>query len=251
MFAARGGFEYYVPPSGGFGDNLYFPNNSAAQLSKTSTTNLITWKATTGFTCEYWVYMSAWPGSINTGVGNHNGTSTNYWSFGPGASGTVEFYYWGTGTKYLKTATNTLALNTWYNIAFVATTTGTSTTMSIYVNGVRQDVQLDNTGSYEQTKTVTNGVVATATPFTMGRYASRYWNGYIDNLRVSNVNRYSGSSYTVATSPFTYDSDTQLLIVPTGSVGATTIPYESVSGNGNMTNASNLVTISSTHANHT
>lgn len=250
MFAARQQFWYQTPSGGAFGNNLYYPNNASAQLSKTATTGLITWKATTGFTIEYWVYLSAWPGSINPGPGNQNGGSTNYWSFGPADLGKVEFYYWGTGTKYLKT-NSILSLNTWYNIAFVATTTGSSTTMSIYVNGVRQDVQLDNAGTFEQTKTVTNGVVSTGGGFTIGRYGGRYWNGYIDNLRVSNVNRYSGASYSVATGPFTYDSSTQLLIVPTGSVGATTIPYESVSGNGNMTNASNLVTISSAHANHT
>lgn len=251
MFSARIPFNTQPASGGAFGNNLYFPANSSQNLTVAATTNMITWKATTGFTIEYWFYMNAWPGSINPGPGNHNNTSTNYWAFGPSVSGTIEFYYWGTGTKYLKTNAFVVSLNTWHNIAFVATTTGTSTTMSIYIDGVRQDVQLDNTGAYAQTKTVTNGVVATGGTFSMGKYGSLSWNGFIDNLRVSNVNRYSGSSYTLATGPFTADSSTQLLITPTNSVGSTTISYQNSGAGGTMTNASNLVTVVDTHANHT
>lgn len=251
MFAARGGFLAQPTSTGGFGNNLYFPNTSTQFLSKAATTNLITWKATTGFTIEYWVYMTAWPGTINPGPGNQNGTGSNYWSFGPGASGQLEFYYWGSGSQYFNTASNVMSLNTWYNIAAVFTTSGTTVTASLYINGIRQDIQWNKTGTFAQTKTATNGIVSTGIVFGMGRYSTPRWNGYIDNLRVSNINRYSGASYTLATAPFVSDSNTQLLIQPTGSVGSTTIPYESVSGNGNMTNTSSQVTISNAHANHT
>lgn len=251
MFAARS--QFWAQPTaapGAFGNNLYFPNNTSQLLSKAGTTGLVTWNATTGFTIEYWCYMTAWPGSINPGPGNHDGAGTNYWSFGP-RGGQVEFYYWDAGQQFFTTAPNTLSLNTWHNIAFVATTSGTTATVSIYVDGVRKQIQWNKTGTYTDTKSVTNGIVSAGTVFAMGRYGSQRWNGWIDNLRVSNTNRYSGASYTVATAPFTYDSNTQLLIEPTGSVGSTTIPFQSVSGNGNMTNASNIVTIVNTHANHT
>jgi hypothetical protein len=252
MFSARGGFQYYNPPAGGFGNNLYFPNNASQLLSKTSTTNLVTWKNTSGFTVEYWLYLTGYPGTINPGPGNHDGGSTNYWSFGPGANGMVEFYYWGSGQQWFNTANSAVALNTWNNISAVFTTSGASATGSIYINGNRQQIQLNKAGGFANTQTVTNGVVATGTVFSMGKYgASNRWNGWIDNLRVSNVNRYSGANYTVATSPFTFDSQTQLLIEPTGSVGSNVIAYQSVSGNANMTNASNVVTIVNTHANHT
>lgn len=250
MFAARSQF-FAQPAGGGFGNNLYFPNNASQYLSKPGTTGLVTWKATTGFTIEYWFRFSTFGASINGGPGNSDGGGTNYWTFGPINTGAIEFYYWGSGQQYFKTAASTVTTNTWYNIAFVATTSGTTATVQIYVNGVRTPIQWNNTGTFTDQKSVTNGVVSTGTVFGMGRYGGSLWNGRIDNLRVSNINRYSGASYTLATAPFTYDSNTQILINPTGSVGATTIPYESVSGNGNMTNASNLVTISSTNSNHT
>lgn len=250
MFIARGGF-LAQPAGGGFGNNVYFPGNASEFLSTGGGTNLITWKATTGFTIEYWVYMTAWPGTINPGPGNQDGSGTNYWSFGPGATGQLEFYYWGAGQQFFNTATSAMNLNTWYNIAAVFTTTGTTTTASLYINGVQQQIQWNKTGTYASTQTVTNGVVSNATVFGMGKYGATYWSGYIDNLRVSNINRYSGASYTLATGPFTSDSNTQLLITPTDSVGSTTITYQNSSGSGSMTNATNLVSVASTHANHT
>lgn len=250
MFAARGGF-LAQPASGGFGNNLFFPNTTTQFLSKAGTTNLVTWKATTGYTIEYWGYWTAFSATINGGPGNQDGASTNYWSFGPITGGQLEFYYWGSGQQYFSTATGAITLNTWYNVCAVFTTTGTSTTASLYINGVRQNIQWNKTGAYAQTQTVTNGVVGTTTVFGLGKYGSNRIVGYIDNLRVSNINRYSGASYTLATGPFTSDANTQLLITPTDAVGSTTISYQSAAGNGTMTNASNQVTVSSAHANHT
>ena len=119
----------------------------------------------------------------------------------------------------------------------------------MYVNGVRQQVQLNNAGPYANTQTVTNGVISTGTVFGMGKYGGSVVGGFYNNLRVSNVNRYSGASYTLATSSFVSDANTQILIQPTGPVG-TTIPYTGAVS-GNMTNASNLVTVTATRANHT
>lgn len=250
MFAARQQFNYQTPATGGFGNNMFFPSNASQFLSKAATTNLITWKATTGFTIEYWGYWTSFGVSINGGPGNQDGSGTNYWSFGPYTGGVLEFYYWGSGTSYLSTAASVVPLNTWTNIAAVFTTTFTSTTANLYVNGVRQDIRVNNAGSYAQQQTVTNGVISTGTVFGMGKYGASQINGYINSLRVSNINRYSGASYTLATGAFTSDSNTQLLITPTDAAG-TTISYQSTAGNGTMTNASNLVTSTATRANHT
>ena len=249
MFAARQQFNYQTPASG-FGNNLFFPSNASQFLSKAATTNLITWKATTGFTIEYWGYWTAFGGSIQGGPGNQNGSGTNYWSFGPYTSGVLQFYYWGSGTSYFTTTTGVVPLNTWTNIAAVFTTTGTSTTANLYVNGVRQNIQWNNGGTYAQQQTVTNGVVDTGFPFGMGKYGGQLTSGYVNSLRVSNINRYSGASYTLASGSFTSDSNTQILITPTDAPG-TTISYQSTAGNGTMTNASNLVTSTATRADHT
>ena len=251
MFAARPQFWYQAPSGAAWGNNLYFPNTATQFLSKVGTTNLNTWKATTGYTIEYWGYWTAFSASINGGPGNQDGNGTNYWSFGPITGGMLEFYYWGSGQQYFNTATGAIPLNTWTNIAAVFTTTGTSTTANLYINGVRQNIQWNKTGSFAQTQTVTNGVVGTSVVFGMGKYGSNKFGGYIDNLRASNINRYSGASYTLATGPFTSDSSTQLLIQPTDAVGSTTISYQAAPGNGTMTNASNQVSVVNTHANHT
>jgi hypothetical protein len=248
MFAARGGFQYVAVPTSNFGNNASFPNSGTQYLGTTSATDLITWKATSGFTIEYWLRLSAWANSINPGPGNHDAGATNYWSFGPCATGVLEFYYWAPGQTVVRTASNTLSLNTWYNLCMVATTSGSNTTISMYVNGARQQIQI-GTGSFADTQTVSNGVVATATPFRMGRYGARAWNGYMDNLRVSNTNRYSGASYSVATSPFTSDANTQLLMICDGTNGSTSFTDSSGFAR-TITNNSNIVTVSNTYANH-
>jgi hypothetical protein len=237
MFSAR--VPFWTQPAGGFGNNTLFPNNSTQFLSTPATTNLITWKATTGYTIEYWFYYSTLGGSINGGPGNQDGAGTNYWSFGPISTGAVEFYYWSPGQTLVRTAAGLVTTNTWNNIALVCTASGSTTTISIYVNGTQQA----NT-------TTTTGVVSTGTVFGMGKYSTSLLNGYMNNLRVSNINRYSGASYTLATTAFTADANTQLLIVPTESTGST-ITYQNSGAGGTMTNASSLVTATTTRANHT
>ena len=252
MFASRIGFRNptIVAPVGGFGNNALFPNLGDQYLSVPGATNLVTWKATTGFTIEYWIYLTEFPsGAIQPGPGNQDTAGTNYWSFGPGSAGELQFYYWGSGTKWFKTASSTLSINTWYNVAFVATTSGSSTTVSMYVNGVRENIQLDNAGTFEQTKTVVNGVVSAGTPFRMGKYGGALWNGNMDNLRVSNVNRYSGASYTVATAPFTSDASTQLLMICDGANGSTTFTDSSGFAR-TVTNNLDRVVVSDARANH-
>ena len=135
------------------------------------------------------------------------------------------------------------------NIAAVMTTVGSNTTVSLYVNGVRQQVRLNNAGAYANSQTVANGAVSTGTVYGMGKYGGNIVNGFYNNLRVSNINRYSGASYTLATADFVSDANTQLLIVPTGSPG-TTIPFTGAVS-GNMNNNLNIVTVTATRANHT
>jgi hypothetical protein len=248
MFASRSQF-FAQPAGGGFGNNMFFPGNASQFVSKAGTTNLVTWKATTGYTVEYWGYWTSFSASIQGGPGNQDGGGTNYHSFGPYTGGILEFYFWGPGTNFITTASGAVPLNTWTNIAAVFTTSGSNTIVTLYVNGIRQNISL-NGGSFATTQTATNGAVSAGTVYGMGKYGGNIVNGFYNNLRVSNINRYSGASYTLATADFISDANTQLLIVPTGAAG-TTIPYESVAGNGNMTNASNLVTNTATRANHT
>ena len=253
MFAARGGFLYQeaTVPIGNFGNSAYWSPSSylAYYLYRTSTNDMIDWKATSGFTVEFWIYAGQWPGTINPGPGNHDNNGTNYWSFGPSVDGRLEFYYWAPGQTYITTNTNALSLNTWHNVCAVFTTTGSDTTITFYIDGVRQQVQLNDSGSFADSQTINNGVFSTATPFMFGAYGFAYTNVYIDNLRVSNINRYSGASYTLATAPFTSDGNTQLLVICDGPNGSTSFT-DSSSFNHTITNNGDFVYISDARANH-
>lgn len=251
-FAARGGFLYQEEsvPVGGFGNNALFPGANDQFVHTNSTTDLINWKNTNGFTIEYWIRyndLSAEVSEISGGPGNQNGVGTNYWSFGAALSGSLTFYFWSPGLTFIRTATGAITNNQWYNVCAVMTTSGSNSTVSLYINGVRQQVQL-NTGAFADSQTVSTGITDTGTVFGMGKY-SGVWNAHMDNLRVSNINRYSGASYSLATSPFTSDANTQLLLINDGTPGSTTLT-DSSSFNRTITNDNNRVTISSTYANH-
>lgn len=241
MFSSRVG--WYPPATGGagFGNNAFWSSAASTRwLQSNSATDLITWKAATGFTVEYWIYLTSnFTGAIPAGPGNKNFSGTNYWSFGPASTSRITFFYWGPGTNYIETNTSVFSLNTWTNIAMVATTTGSNTTVSIYKNGVRQQVRL-NTGSFADSQTVSNGIVVVGTPFNIGSYGTS-WVGYMDELRVSNTNRYSGASYTVAASPFTSDAQTQLLLNCDGANGSTTFTDTSSFARAITNNANNVV----------
>jgi hypothetical protein len=189
MFVARQQFNFQPPAAGGFGNNVFFPSNGNQFISKPGTTNLVTWKATTGYTVEYWGYWTAFSGSIQGGPGNQDGAGTNYNSFGPYTGGILEFYYWAPGTTFVRTAAGAVPLNTWTNIAAVFTTVGSSTTITLYVNGIRQQIQVGGS-SFADSQTVTNGAVSAGTVYGMGKYGANLVHGFYNNLRVSNINRY-------------------------------------------------------------
>lgn len=265
MFAARGGFLYQTATNvSSFGNSAFWAPEVSLEwptLSTTSSTSLINWKSTTGFTVEFWIYASNWPIIINPGPGNHDGFGENYWSFGPGVNGVLEFYFWSPGQTFLRTNINALTLDVWHNVAIVFTTiSGGSTTATMYIDGVRQQIQLGD-GPFANNQTIPSGqgVVSVTAPFTVGAYGglSVYNNVYFDNLRVSNVNRYSGSNYTLATAPFTSDTNTQLLLICDGPNGSTTFTDSSGfartitngAGGGDPTAVNNIV-ISDARANH-
>jgi len=128
-----------------------------------------------------------------------------YINFGVTNTGALRYYWWTGGSNYVD-STTTLSPNTWNHIALVRD----STTIKFYING-----SLDAT-----TQTNYAGVSwatgATGEVLYIGRGhasadADGMFKGHISNLRSSDIARYSGSSYTVPTSPFTSDANTLLL----------------------------------------
>lgn len=230
MFSARGGFEFYQPsgplPTSGF---LTQATNNILTCPYNAT--LSNWKTTSGYTVEYWAYIPsdatlsylASPQSdVPAGPGLWSGGS-NYWSFGFSPTLQVQFYYWGSGKYSIGTAANAVTVGTWNNIAAVFTTVGTTFTCRIFINGVQTNVRLNNAGAYAATYSNTNGAFGAVTFGVAGA-----WNNttnspkmYVDELRISNVNRYT-SNYTPASAPFTSDASTQLLVHFDGTNGQTT-----------------------------
>jgi hypothetical protein len=244
MFSAR--IPFWTQPPSGFGNNIILPGNINQNLYISSpTTNIVNWKATTGFTLEYWFYYTAdVVGSGPSGFGNQDpsGALTTYWNFGTTSDRRVQFIYrLGVGSSNTVTTTsNILSLNVWNNIALVCTTVSSTTNINIYVNGTSQASLTGETG----------GGSSTGTPFGMGGSPGPYGTGFMNNIQISNTARYSGASYTLPTTSFYPDIYTQLLIIPTESSGST-ITYQNTGAGGTMTNTSNLITATTTRANHT
>lgn len=130
-----------------------------------------------------------------------------------GSTGRYPIVWWDTSQiKYNVSQVNvivssTLALNTWYSIALVRQ----STTSTLYINGNSVGTWADTTSYLVGSVAIgCNAYAATGTP-------AMY--GFIDELRISNVARYS-ANYSVATEPFVDDIDTLLLCHFDGSAGS-------------------------------
>ena len=228
MFAARQQFMYQTPSSATSG---VWTQAADSLLTIPSASSLYNWKATTGWTCEYWAYipstanltyLASPQADVPAGPGLFTGGS-NYWSFGFSPTLQVQFYFWGSGKYSIGTAANAVVTNAWNNICVVCTSVSTTTTITIYVNGVQQNIRANNTGTYASTYVTTLGIFSAITEgIGMPLGGSNSPNFYLDELRISNVNRYSGN-YTPATTEFTSDANTQLLLHFSGTVGSTTI----------------------------
>lgn len=254
MFSARQGFFSLQEGfgnsgfwgSGGFGTDvrrLYTTNTS---------TSLLNWSQSSGFTVEYWQTVpTSTSGSINLGVGNSDVNGFTKWSFGFLSTGKVQFYA-DTVNGIVNIRTQNV-FNQWRNICMVTTTSGSNTTITIYVNGIREVIDLNNDGNFTDSKIIGASVIDLSTPLGIGSTTQfNLQNTYVDNLRISNVARYSGASYTLANKPFTVDADTQLYLIMDGANGSTSFPDSSTFNRTiQQQGSTNLVVVSDTRKNHT
>ena len=128
-----------------------------------------------------------------------------YLNFGVTNAHKLRYYYW-TGTTNYVDSTTTLSPNTWNHVALVRD----GTTIKFYING-----SLDATTQTSYAG-ISWGTASGGEILHIGRGyavadADGMFKGHISNLRSSDIARYSGSSYTVPTSPFTSDGNTLLL----------------------------------------
>jgi hypothetical protein len=177
-----------------FGGSSVLFDGTNDYVSTTYNTALFDWW-TVDYTLEMWVYAISFPaatgsgGSIGNLIGNMSFNSdTNYWSFGTNSSGNVKFYYYN-GSAQSFTSNLTLTLNTWTHLAMVKSSVG----VDIYVNGVKSSTTHTIVGTPQS---------STGTAFTIGAYTNGFYQGYIDELRITKgIARYT-SNFTPSTTQF-------------------------------------------------
>ena len=138
---------------------------------------------TAAFTIEMWVYRSA---SGTYGLVS-KGTSTTGWSVSLNASNQVVFSF----TTSSFNSTGTVAATTWTHIAVVREGTGSNQT-KIYINGTN-----DGTGTVSTDFNQTSAMYVGA-----DRVAGGAFNGYIDDLRITNGYARYTSNFTAPTAAF-------------------------------------------------
>jgi hypothetical protein len=247
MFAARGGFNY-VPVTGRTARTLTATNQAQVSTAEskfggasarfdgsgdyvTMTANSAVTFGTADFTWEFWFSTVNKPTSGNGRFPvmlKNNGASTfsatNNWIGiydrhqninNTKLSVFCPVFYSGNGSVALLTSTSSVTNNTWTHVAVVRE------------NG---DFKLFYNGNLEATRTGTSWInIDTASGTTTFRdmrigmgdaVNDNSYNGYIDELRISSIARYS-ANFTPATSAFSNDSSTLLLMHADGTNGST------------------------------
>jgi hypothetical protein len=168
------------------GTNDYVESDSNVDLSSTD------------FTIDVWIR----PNSVTGYKGIwQSGTSTTEQSYLLGNR-----VYWTVSPSTIITTAVTVNANEWTMLSYERE----GNTHRIYKNGTLAD-------------TATTANKQDNGPFSIGENGFGDFNGYIDELRVSTVARYGGSSFTEPTNEFTSDTDTPVLLHLDGTNGSTTI----------------------------
>jgi len=154
------------------------------------------------FTIEFWWYNT---GNLPNGGGLTPFINSNVLFYIGWNSGYVYDVYAG-GSKVSLSYSVSLSQNTWYHVAFQRS----GSTITVWHNGSQVTSGSGYTGTLGST-------------WDIGKYSSGYfWQGYLDEIRVSKVARYS-STFTPSTTAFTNDSDTVMLLHCEGTNGSTAV----------------------------
>ena len=134
-------------------------------------------------TFEAWVYINSLtnisrnsPNHIPKLMGHMDNSGNIYWAFGPNTDGGLTLYYWSGANNWIQSSSTNLTTGVWYHMALITTATGAKG----YVNGVEY-----------LSSTLSNVPQVGNTVFTIGSEFGQSMNAYIDEVRVSHVNRYT------------------------------------------------------------
>jgi len=165
------------------------------------------WNFGTGdFTVESWIYKTEQQdqpivGTTTAAIAPGNG---NCWRMKTGSvsahRGNLKFGHGGTDDITSHTDHN-FTLHEWHHVAAVRE----SGTLSLYIDGRQAQTPVANTTDYNQRNELWVG--ATYDLLTTSMYT-----GYIDDVRISNVARYSGATFSLPTEAHVADSNTLTLI---------------------------------------
>jgi hypothetical protein len=183
----------------GTGDYLQIPNSTDFDVTGGD------------FTAEAWVRASD-NSNIKTIFGKRT-VNQGWWlvlnSGGPLGTGQVQFVAWNGSTASVIAYSDTIiSTGAWYHIAIVKD----GSNFKLFVDGALEDTQADS-----------GTLVASTNPLLVGREnttTTRDWNGHLDEVRISNIARYT-ANFTPATTAFQNDANTLLLLHMDGTDGST------------------------------
>jgi hypothetical protein len=168
-------------------------------------------------TFECWVRSDDINDAIDTIMSSRTtGAGTVGWrweiSDAGGTDGELRLILWDSGSSAdVVYSSNAISANTWHHVAYVWDGVDNH---SLYIDGTRG---LSHTASDTASA---NTVLRIGNEFDTTN--SRGWDGYIDEVRVSDTARYSGASFTAPTAAFANDANTLLLLHMDGTDGSTT-----------------------------
>ena len=152
---------------------------------------------TADFTIEAWIYVSNL-GVRNYIMGNRSVQTDTVWTLVTKNDGKL---WWSHYSENLMDSGTTLTVNTWHHVAI----TSLSRAMTMWLDGVAVDTYT-NTRTYSTSAQLMIGLDGDG-----GQGSSNYFGGNLDEVRISNVARYT-SGFTPSTSAFTSDANTKLLL---------------------------------------
>lgn len=188
-----------------FGTGSLSNNGNLGGIRATPTTDFAF--GTGDFTIEYWYYPTAYTDSLGVDM-RPAATQGAYPLVGPRATGSTVYYV--AATTRITSSTTATPLNQWSSVSVVRYNGSTK----MYINGIQEGVTwTDNTSYIAGNCTMgCNGFDGNAGTFPL--------KGYLDEIRISNVARYT-SNYTPAAQAFVNDPYTLLLLHCDGANGST------------------------------
>lgn len=211
------GITHTVTPTGNakvsttqvkLGTGSYTSNSLAGFVQVTPFSDFVF--GTKDFTIEFWYY----PTSITTSSSVLGFRPKNVDGVYPsilasfGSTGTIALY--SSGAIRLVSATNALTINQWNSVAVVRS----SAVTKIYINGNQSGLNYTDTTNY-----LAGGFTIGANDFL--QTGALPVTGFLDEIRVSNIARYT-ANYTPATEQFFTDPNTLFLMHCDGANNSTT-----------------------------